>query len=149
MRAPLAGRISDKRVDAGNLVQGGASGSTLLTTIVSLNPIHFVFEASEADYLRYTRQVAAGTRSSGRETPLPVLVRLADETEWKRQGRMDFVDNTLNTRSSTIRARALFDNQDQMLTPGTFGRMRLFGGEIDALLCRIPCSSRTRRAGSS
>ncbi len=147
VRAPLAGRISDKRVDAGNLVVGGANGSTLLTTIVSLNPIHFVFEASEADYLRYTRQVAAGTRSSGRETPLPVLVRLADETEWKREGKMDFVDNTLNTRSSTIRARAIFDNQEQLLTPGTFGRMRLFGGEIDALL--VPdaalVSDQTRR----
>ncbi len=63
-----------------------------------------------------------------------MLVRLADETEWKREGKMDFVDNTLNTRSSTIRARAIFDNQEQLLTPGTFGRMRLFGGEIDALL---------------
>ncbi len=147
VRAPLAGRISDKRVDAGNLVQGGAGGATLLTTIVSLNPIHFVFEASEADYLRYTRQVASGTRSSGRETPLPVLVRLADETEWKREGKMDFVDNTLNTRSSTIRARAIFDNQEQLLTPGTFGRMRLFGGEIDALLVpdSVLVSDQTRR----
>jgi len=126
-------------VDAGNLVSGGASGSTLLTTIVSLDPIHFLFEASEADYLRYTRLAASGTRPSGRENPLPVQVRLADETEWKREGRMDFVDNALNARSSTIRARAIFDNKDQLLTPGTFGRMRLYGGEIDAML--IPDAS--------
>jgi RND family efflux transporter MFP subunit len=147
VRAPLAGRISDKRVDAGNLIQGGANGSTLLTTIVSLDPIHFVFEASEADYLRYTRQVATGARASGRENPLPVLVRLADETEWKREGRMDFVDNALNTRSSTIRGRAIFDNKEQWLTPGTFGRLRLFGGEIDALLVpdAVMVADQTRR----
>ena len=139
VRAPIAGRISDKRVDAGNLVSGGASGSTLLTTIVSLDPIHFTFEASEADYLRYTRLAASGTRPSGRDNPNPVQVRLADETEWKREGQMDFVDNALNARSSTIRGRAIFDNKDQLLTPGTFGRMRLYGGEIDAML--IPDAS--------
>jgi RND family efflux transporter MFP subunit len=139
VRAPIAGRISDKRVDAGNLVSGGASGSTLLTTIVSLDPIHFTFEASEADYLRYTRLAASGNRPSGRDNPNPVQVRLADETEWKREGQMDFVDNALNARSSTIRGRAIFDNKDQLLTPGTFGRMRLYGGEIDAML--IPDAS--------
>jgi len=134
VRAPIAGRISDKRVDAGNLIQGGASGSTLLTTIVSLDPIHFIFEASESDYLRYSRQAASGSRPSGREAANPVQVRLSDEREWKREGRMDFVDNALNTRSSTIRGRAIFDNKDQLLTPGTFGRMRLYGGESEALL---------------
>lgn len=134
VRAPIAGRISDKRVDPGNLIVGGATGSTLLTTIVALDPIHFTFDASEADYLRYARLAASGARSSGRDAANPVQVRLSDETEWKREGRMDFVDNALSTRSSTIRGRAIFDNKDQWLTPGTFGRMRLYGGEIDALL---------------
>lgn len=134
VRAPIGGRISDRRVDAGNLVTGGQTGTTLLTTIVSLAPIHFIFEASEADYLRYSRQSAAGQRVSGRETSHPVQVRLADEAEWKRTGKLDFVDNQISTRSGTIRGRAVFDNADGFLTPGTFGRMRLYGGEIDALL---------------
>jgi membrane fusion protein, multidrug efflux system len=147
VRAPIGGRISDKRVDPGNLINGGSTGTTLLTTIVSLDPIRFVFEASEADYLRYSRQAANGTRPSGRDSTNPVQVRLSDETEWKREGRMDFVDNALNVRSSTIRGRALFDNKDQLLTPGTFGRMRLFGGEIDAMLVpdSVLVSDQTRK----
>ncbi|PPD16201.1 MAG: efflux transporter periplasmic adaptor subunit [Methylobacterium sp.] len=133
VRAPIAGRISDRRVDAGNLIVGG-QGATLLTNIISVDPINFVFEASEADYIRYVRLVQSGTRPSGRENPLPVRVRLADESEWKREGQMEFVDNQLNARSGTIRGRAIFDNRDQFLTPGTFGRLQLYGGEINALL---------------
>ncbi|MGL5114791.1 MAG: efflux RND transporter periplasmic adaptor subunit, partial [Beijerinckiaceae bacterium] len=139
VRAPIAGRISDKRVDVGNLISGGQQGATLLTTVVSQDPIHFIFDASEADYLRYTRLLASGERPSGRDNPNPVQVRLADETEWKRTGKMDFVDNVLNARSGTIRGRAVFDNQDTLLTPGTFGRMRLWGGDADVLL--IPDSA--------
>jgi RND family efflux transporter MFP subunit len=137
VRASIDGRISDRRVDAGNLINGGAGGAgaaTLLTTIVSVSPIHFAFDASEADYLRYTRLLQSGQRPSGRDNPNPVQVRLADEPNWSRSGTMDFVDNVLNPRSGTIRGRALFENPDGTLTPGTFGRMRLFGGEIDALL---------------
>ena len=133
VRAPISGRISDRRVDAGNLIAGG-SGATLLTNIISIDPISFVFEASEADYLRFSRLMQNGSRPSGRDTPNPVRVRLADETEWKHLGKMDFVDNQLNARSGTIRGRAIFDNKDQFLTPGTFGRMQLYGGEADALL---------------
>jgi membrane fusion protein, multidrug efflux system len=134
VRAPVDGRISDKRIDVGNLISGGQQGATLLTTVVSLNPIHFVFDASEADYLRYTRLFASGSRPSGRDNPNPVQVRLADESEWTRTGKMDFVDNAINARSGTIRGRAVFDNADQLLTPGTFGRMRLWGGDADVLL---------------
>lgn len=133
VRAPIAGRISDRRVDAGNLIAGG-SGATLLTNIISVDPISFTFEASEADYLRYSRLTQNGNRPGGRESADPVRVRLADETEWKREGQMEFVDNQLNAKSGTIRGRATFANKDQFLTPGTFGRMRLFGGEVDALL---------------
>lgn len=133
VRAPISGRISDRRVDAGNLIAGGA-GATLLTNIISIDPISFIFEASEADYLRFSRLMQNGSRPSGRDTPNPVRVRLADETEWKHQGKMDFVDNQLNARSGTIRGRAIFDNKDHFLTPGTFGRMQLYGGEADALL---------------
>jgi RND family efflux transporter MFP subunit len=134
VRAPLAGRISNRRVDPGNLIAGGQSGATLLTTIVASDPIYFTFDASEADYLRYSRLAADKQRASSRDNGTPTQVRLADEREWKRQGKMDFVDNALNARSGTIRGRAVFENKDEFLTPGTFGRLRLFAGEADALL---------------
>ncbi len=147
VKAPIDGRISDKRIDAGNLISGGQTGATLLTTIVSIDPINFIFEASEADYLRYARLNQSGERLSGREQAQPVQVRLADEAEWTRQGQLTFVDNQLNTRSGTIRGRALMDNKDQFLTPGTFGRMRLFGGEFEALLVpdAVIASDQTRK----
>ncbi len=132
--APISGRISDRRVDAGNLVSSGQGEATLLTTIVRLDQIYFVFDGSEADYIRYARRAAAGGRPSSRDSDNPVQVRLADETEWTRTGRMNFVDNRLNARTGTIRGRAVFDNKDYFLTPGTFGRLRLFGGDIDAML---------------
>jgi membrane fusion protein, multidrug efflux system len=134
VKAPIGGRISDKRVDAGNLITGGQTGATLLTVIVSIDPIHFVFDGSEADFLRYVRLAAAGGRPSSRDAQNPVSVRLADETEYKHQGHMDFVDNVLNPKTGTIRGRAVFDNKDGLLTPGFFGRLRLFGGEHAALL---------------
>ncbi len=147
VRAPIGGRISDRRVDAGNLIAGGQAGANLLTTIVTLDPIVFTFEASEADYLRYSRLLQSGNRPSGRDAPNPVQVRLADETTWAREGKMDFVDNQLSARSGTIRGRAVFENKDQFLTPGTFGRMRLYGGEIAALLVpdAVIVSDQTRK----
>jgi len=134
VRAPIAGRISDRRVDAGNLITGGQSGATLLTSIVTIDPIHFVFDGSEADFIRYLRLARAGQRQSSRDAANPVSVRLADETEFKHEGKMDFVDNVVNARTGTIRGRAIFENKDGFLTPGFFGRMRLFGGDHDALL---------------
>ena len=134
VRAPIDGRISDHRVSVGNLVSGGQTGTTLLTTIVSTDPIHFVFDASEADYLRYSRLAAAGQRPSSRDVGNTVQVRLADEQGWPHEGHMNFVDNQLNAHSGTIRGRAVFDNKDLFLTPGTFGRLRLSGGTFDGLL---------------
>jgi membrane fusion protein, multidrug efflux system len=134
VRAPISGRISNRRVDAGNLVTGGQNGATLLTVIVSIAPIHFIFDGSEADFLRYLRLAAAGARQSSRDVQNPVSVRLADETDFQHHGRMDFVDNALNLRTGTIRGRAVFENKDGLLTPGYFGRLRLFGGQRDALL---------------
>jgi RND family efflux transporter MFP subunit len=134
VRAPIAGRISDKRVDAGNLITGGQTGATLLTVIVSIDPIHFVFDGSEADFLHYLRLAAAGVRPSSRDAQNPVSVRLADETDYRHHGRMNFVDNALNPKTGTIRGRAVFDNKDGLLTAGFFGRLRLFGGEHEALL---------------
>jgi membrane fusion protein, multidrug efflux system len=134
VRAPISGRISDTRVDAGNLISGGQNGATPLTVIVSIDPIRFVFDGSEEDFLRYMRLAAAGGRPSSRDAQNPVSVRLADETDYKHQGRMDFVDNVLNPKTGTIRGRAIFDNKDGLLTPGYFGRLRLFGGQHDAIL---------------
>lgn len=134
VRAPLAGRISDRKVDAGNLIQGGQQGATLLATIVTLDPIRFVFDVSESDYLRYTRLFLSGALASSRDSVNPVRIRLADETEWARGGKVDFVDNTLSARSGTMRTRAVVENKNQLLTPGIFGRVQLFGGEYDALL---------------
>lgn len=139
VKAPISGRISDRKVDTGNLVIGGAQGTTLLTTIVSLDPIHFLFDASEADYLRYQRLASSGQRASSRDSSNPVLVRLADETDWVHEGKMDFVDNQFNPRSGTMRGRAILENKDQLFAPGIFARLRLFGGEVDALL--IPDSA--------
>ena len=139
VRAPLAGRISDRKVDAGNLIQGGQQGATLLATIVTLDPIRFVFDVSESDYLRYTRLFLSGAMASSRDSVNPVRIRLADETDWTRTGKVDFVDNTLSARSGTIRTRAVVENKYQLLTPGIFGRVQLFGGEYDALL--IPDSA--------
>ena len=139
VRAPISGRVSDRRVDAGNLISGGQTSATLLTVIVSLDPIHFLFDGSEADLLRYTRLRLAGASGPRRYLENPVFVRLADESDYKHRGQMDFIDNTLNPKTGTIRARATFDNKDGLLIPGYFGRVRLFGGEGEALL--IPDSA--------
>jgi RND family efflux transporter MFP subunit len=122
--APESGRVSDRRVAVGNLV---AADTTVLTTLVSLNPIRFAFDGSEALYLKYQRGNRDGVRKSSRDTSNPVLIRLQDETEYRWKGRMDFVDNALNTGSGTIRGRAVVDNPGNFLTPGMFGHLRLLG----------------------
>lgn len=139
VRAPIAGRLSDAKVDVGTLVTGGAGSTTLLTTIVRLDPIYFVFEGSEADYLRYVRASQSGERPSSRNTANPVRIKLADEEDWPWSGKMEFVDNQLDPRTGTIRARAIVDNKKLFLSPGLFGRLQLYGGEVDALL--IPDSA--------
>jgi multidrug efflux system membrane fusion protein len=137
--APIAGRISDRKVDPGNLIQGGQQGATLLGTIVSTDPIRFLFDVAESDYLRYQRQSVAGARPQGGSANIPVHIKLADESDWTRTGKVDFVDNSLSLRSGTIRTRAIVENSDRLLTPGVFGRVQLYGGEYDALL--IPDSA--------
>ncbi len=147
VRAPISGRVSDARIDVGNLIQGGSANATLLTTIVQLDPIHFVFFGSESDFLKYSRLAHTGKRPSSREVQNPVAIRLADETAFVHKGKMDFVDNVLDPNSGTIRARAILDNKSLFLTPGVFGRLRLFGGGADALLVpdRAIVSDQARR----
>jgi RND family efflux transporter MFP subunit len=135
VRAPIAGRISRKFVSVGNVISGGQAGSTLLTTIVAVDPIQFVFDASEADYLKYNRMSASGERRSSREVPNPVRIRLLDEPTFTHVGKMDFVDNRVDLATGTIRGRALVPNPGGFRTPGQFGRLQLLGsGEYDALL---------------
>lgn len=127
VRAPLAGRVSDIRVDPGNLISGGSANSTVLTTIVALDPIELEIEASEAEFLRYTRLSSDGTRPSSRDIANPVEARLLDEQDWRHKGHMTFVDNELDPDTGTMRGRATFDNPDLVLLPGMFARARLFG----------------------
>ena len=130
--APLTGRASDRRVAPGNLV---TADSTILTNITDLNPIRFSFYAAESLYLKYQRQAVAGTRPSSRNFANPVEIRLQDQPNFVIHGRMDFVDNALDPNSGTIRARAVVDNPNYVLSPGLFGHLRLLGsGAYTALL---------------
>jgi len=129
VRAPHPGRVSDRRVDAGNLVQ---AGDTLLTTILALDPIYAGFDLSEADLLRFQRR--GGARPGGDAAGEPVRLRLADEAGWDREGRLDFLDTALDRRSGTVRARATVSNPDLLLVPGSFARLQLRAGEGDVLL---------------
>ena len=128
--APVSGRIGSHQVSLGNLVIGGSTGATtLLTTIVSLDPIYFNIDMSEADYLSYQRAVAAGKLKSATASTIPVDVRLVDERDWTHHGVMDFVDNQINRGAGTIRVRAEFPNPNLLITPGQFGRARVPGSE--------------------
>jgi RND family efflux transporter MFP subunit len=122
--APLSGRVSDRRVAIGNLVN---ADNTVLTTIVSLDPIRFSFDGSEQLYLKYQRDNRGGARKSSRDASNPVLIRLQDENEYRWKGHMDFVDNSLSSGSGTIRGRAVVSNPGSFLTPGMFGHLRLLG----------------------
>jgi len=135
VRAPMAGRVSDIRIDVGNVISGGSADSTLLTTIVSLDPIEFEIEASESEFMRYTRLDSAGKRQSSRDVENPVEARLIDEQGWPHKGHMTFVDNELDPVTGTMLGRATFPNPDHVLLPGMFARARLYGeGEHDAIL---------------
>jgi RND family efflux transporter MFP subunit len=125
IKAPLNGRVSYSRVDVGNVVTGGSSSGTLLTTLVSTDPIKFEFDIDESDYLNYTRLIGKAGRPTPENPWGPVDVRLLDETEFTRQGRVEFADNTFDLASATLRMRAVFDNPDEKLIPGLFGRLRL------------------------
>ena len=134
--APVAGRVGRKLVTEGNLINGGVgTQGTLLTTIVSLDPIYAYFEADEGAVLKYGRLARAGQRPSSREHKNPVRVGLADEEGFPHDGVMDFVDNQIDRGTGTIVARALLPNTDLALLPGLFARLRLPGsGEYRAIL---------------
>jgi membrane fusion protein, multidrug efflux system len=134
--APIKGRVSRHLVTPGNLVQGSDNGaSTLLTTIVSLDPIYIYFDVDEATYLKNNRLWFEGKRPSSRDTPNPVQIALSGETKPSHDGKMDFVDNRLDVSTGTLRSRALVPNKDLSVLPGQFGRVRLIGSSpYEALL---------------
>ena len=128
LRSPIDGRIGDRRVAAGNLVTGGAgANTTLLATVVSVDPIRFEFTFDEQSYLRYVRYASASKEVAALNGNVPVSLELIDENEFKHIGKIDFVDNAINTSTGTIRGRAVFDNADGIFTPGMFGRLRVPG----------------------
>ncbi len=135
IRAPIAGRIGDRRVSPGNLIPGGTSGSTtLLATIVSIDPIRFEFTFDESAFLRYER-MNRGKDPATRWSSISVKLKLLDENAFEHDGRMDFVDNTISQTSGTIRGRAVFANPNGLFTPGMFGRIQVPGSPAyDALL---------------
>lgn len=136
LRAPVAGRIGDRRVSQGNLVTGGASGNTtLLATIVSGDPIRFEFTFDEGSYLRYERAAKAAGNNANRVSGLPVALKLLDEQDFAHNGRMDFIDNVIERATGTIRGRAVFRNLDGLFTPGMFARLQVPGSApFEALL---------------
>jgi len=135
LRAPVAGRIGDRRVSPGNLVTGTTTGGTsLLATIVSMDPIRFEFAFDEASYLRYERLAPGSKEMTSRNGSVAVELKLIDETEFTHHGRMDFVDNVIDRSSGTIRGRAVFSNSDFVFTPGMFGRVRVPGSPSYAAL---------------
>lgn len=132
VRSPIRGRVSDKRVAIGDFV---SAGQTLLTRVVSVDPIWFSFDGAESFYLKYIRQAQQGERKSSRYAPNPVDIQLADEPSYRWHGRMVFVDNAIDPQSGTIRAHAEISNPNGFLVPGMFGRARLLGsGSYSAML---------------
>jgi len=125
--APIGGRVSKAAVTAGNLVTGGSGTAALLTTIVSIDPIYVSFEGDEQVYLKYNELARRGERTSSRDAANPVQMGLANETGYPHNGQMVFVDNQVDPRTGTIRARATFANKDGYFTPGLFARVKLLG----------------------
>jgi multidrug efflux system membrane fusion protein len=134
VRSPIDGRVGQALLTAGNLI-GSQPSATLLTTVVSIDPVYVYFEGDEQTYLRYAEMARRGERPSSRDARNPVFVGLANEDGYPHQGYMNFVDNQLNPATGTIRARAVVANPDRALTPGLFARVKLLGsGEFHALL---------------
>jgi RND family efflux transporter MFP subunit len=138
--APITGRVSRHLVSVGNLVQGSESGATLLTSIVSLDPIHVYFDVDERIYQRNSRLWFEGKRPSSRDTPNPVQITLTGETKPSHDGKMDFLDNRFDVGTGTLRERAIVDNHDLSILPGQFARVRVIASAPYAALL-IPAAA--------
>ena len=131
IRAPFRGRAGEAKVKPGNLV---APNETLLTTVVSIDPVYVTFTGDERAFLRYQEIVRSGNADSPRDGGTPVLVGLANEDGFPHEGKVDFIDNALNPATGTIRARAVVPNPDNRFTPGLFARVRLLGETVQSAL---------------
>ncbi|MGH8310505.1 MAG: efflux RND transporter periplasmic adaptor subunit, partial [Steroidobacteraceae bacterium] len=132
IRAPIAGLVGRAEITSGNLV---SAGETLLTTLVSIDPIYVAFDGDEQVYLKYENMSLRGERGSSRDTRNPVWAGLADETGHPHEGVMVFLDNELDPATGTIRARGLFENAERRFTPGMLARVKLTGsGLYEAVL---------------
>ena len=132
--SPIDGRVGKAEVTPGNLV-GSGEGATLLTTVVSIDPVYVEFTGDEQVYLKYNAMAKSGERASSRDEPNPVYMGLANETGFPHPGHMTFVDNQLDPTTGTIRGRAIFRNPDGLFTPGLFARIKLLGsGQYNAIL---------------
>ena len=137
VRAPISGRISNARVTAGNLIVGGGNSGSVLTTIVSLNPIYCYIEVDERSALKYRELHRQGKRDSALFNKIPARMSLANETAFSHEGIVDFVDNQLNPNTGTIRARCVFPNEDRLMAPGFFARVQIPGsGTYEGKLIR-------------
>jgi len=135
IRAPISGRISNARVTKGNLVTGGTKDATLLTTLVSLDPIYCYIDVDERSALKYRELHKEGKRASALFGKIPAQMGLANQTGFPHIGEIDFVDNQLDPTTGTIRARGVFENNDRLMSPGFFARVRIPGsGEYEAML---------------
>jgi len=127
VRAPVSGRIDTHTVSVGNLISGGDTNATLLTNIVSLNPIRLTFDVDQDAYLKYVRAARDGTRPNLRESGNKVRISLPGDQGFPRSGSLDFVSNQIDRGSATVRMRAIVENNDLSLAPGLFGKVQLAG----------------------
>ena len=135
IRAPVSGRISNARVTKGNLVTGGTKDATLLTTLVSLDPIYCYMDVDERSALKYRELHKEGKRASALFGQIPAQMGLINQSGFPHEGVIDFVDNQLDPTTGTIRARGVFKNEDRLMSPGFFARVRIPGsGEYEAML---------------
>jgi RND family efflux transporter MFP subunit len=124
--APISGRVSRYVVTVGNLIQSGdQNGGTLLTTIVSVDPIYAYFDVDEYTVLRVRQLIREGKVKSARDVEWPVGLGLANEDGYPHQGVINFVDNQVNPKTGTLRLRGVFPNKDELLSPGYFARVRV------------------------
>ncbi len=135
IHSPVSGRISRKLVSEGNYLTGGSGSGTLLTTIVSIDPIYFYFDVSEADFLKYQRLGSIMMQPNARVSEVPVQLTLQGDEGFPYAGRMSFIDNRIDQNTGSLRVRAVFDNPNQLFQPGLFARVRLAGSaEYKAVL---------------
>src|SRR5947209_13258059 len=128
VKSPIDGRVSDERITLGNLVQPGAGPESVLTTVVSVDPIYAKVDADENAILKYVKLSEEGKRVSARTAKIPAWVELGNETDFPHEGYIDFVDNRLDPGTGTIRARVVLKNWNpNFITPGFFARVRVAG----------------------